>query len=271
MVLEAKAREILRGGYDLHVHASPSHSPRKLDDFELARQLDAYGMAGAITKSHYDATAGRAAIANRHSGAAAKLYGALALNRPVGGINPHAVDAAFRLGAKMIWLPTRDVKSGLGVTDDSGGLIGALYEVFDVVKAHHGWLATGHLKPEVSARVCREGLARGVNMILTHPDSKSTNVPVDVQVALAREGVMVEKAWGNVYNGYLSAAAMAESIRRIGPERVFLVTDYGQVDSPMPCEGMLAFVTAMLEQGLSEEELITMVRRNPARILGVGL
>ena len=269
MDFEGKARDILRGAYDLHVHAAPSHSPRALDDFELARQLDEYGMAGAISKSHYDSTAGRAAIANKYSGARARLYGSVALNRPAGGVNPYAVQAALKLGAKMVWLPTKDVKSGLGVTDERGELLPALYDVFDVVREYGAWLATGHLKPEVSARVCREGLARGVHMILTHPDSKSTNVPVETQAALAREGALVEKAWGNVYNGYLSAGDMAGTIRAIGPERVFLVTDFGQTDSPMPAAGMLAFVKALLENGFREEEIITMVRRNPARILGL--
>lgn len=267
--MDERVRELMRGAYDLHVHAAPSHTPRALDDFELARQMDLYGMAGAVTKSHYDPTAGRAAIANKYSGAASRLYGAVALNRPAGGLNPYAARSALELGAKIVWLPTRDVKQGLRAVGDGGEPLPEIYEIFEVVKSFSAWLATGHIKPEESRAVCLAGLERGVNMILTHPDSKSTWVPLEVQTDLASRGVMVEKAWGNVYNGYISAREMAESIRLIGPDRVFMVTDFGQADSPLPAQGMHDFIAAMLSEGISPDAVDKMVRANPRRILGL--
>ena len=265
---EVKVRELMRGGYDLHVHAAPSHSKRAVDDFELARQLDEYGMAGAITKCHYEPTGARAAIANRYSGAKARLFGAIALNRPVGGINPYAVESALKLGAKMVWLPTKDVKAGLKVVDENGALLPQVYEVFDVVKKFGAYLATGHITPAESDTVIRAGLKEGVNMILTHPDSKSVAAPLEMQLALAKEGAMIEKTWGNVHNGHISAEAMVESIKLIGSEHVFLVTDFGQADSPMPVQGIHDFVSALLRGSIRESDIITMLRTNPARIVG---
>ena len=86
-----EARELLEGAYDLHVHTNPSHFKRSQDDFELARTLDRYHMAGAVIKVHYGATQSRAILTNAHSGAQAKLYGAVTLDWPVGGLNPYAV------------------------------------------------------------------------------------------------------------------------------------------------------------------------------------
>ncbi len=266
--LRIQALELMHGGYDLHVHAAPSHRQRLLDDFELAYELDRYKMAGAITKSHFDPTAGRAAIANLHSGAKARLYGAVTLNLPVGGLNPYAVESALELGAKMIWLPTVDVKRGLYVVTPEGTLVPELYQIFDLVKKHGVFLATGHIKPEESMVVCQEGIKCGVKMILTHPDAKNMTMPLENQVFLARKGTMIEKAWGNVYKGFISAEAMLNTVHEIGAESIFLVSDFGPKDCPYPTEGIREFIELLLQDGVSEECIKKMVCKTPAHIIG---
>lgn len=54
------ATELLRGDYDLHIHTSPSHCPRLLDNFTLVEQAAKAGMAGVMLKSHYEPTGARA-------------------------------------------------------------------------------------------------------------------------------------------------------------------------------------------------------------------
>ena len=78
----AQVSELLAGAYDLHVHTSPSVFPRMEDGFELVQEADAAGMAGVMLKSHYEPTALRAELINRHSGCKAQVYGGLALNWP---------------------------------------------------------------------------------------------------------------------------------------------------------------------------------------------
>ena len=39
-----EAKELLRGGYDLHAHSFPSHVSRSVDDFELLEQAAGAGM-----------------------------------------------------------------------------------------------------------------------------------------------------------------------------------------------------------------------------------
>ena len=53
-----EAKELLRGGYDLHAHSFPSHVSRSVDDFELLEQAAGAGMAGVMIKNHYESTAG---------------------------------------------------------------------------------------------------------------------------------------------------------------------------------------------------------------------
>ena len=280
-VTDAKVRAVLRGAYDLHAHPKPSHFTRCLDDFEFARACDEYGMAGAMIKSHYDPTPGRAIIANLHSGAKATMYGGVALNQPVGGLNKYQVETCLKMGGILVWLPTRDashvMKGGGKATDflqrepievltPEGKPVPAIYEVFEAVKKYNAYLATGHVSPEEADVICREGVRCGVNMILTHPDSKTNKMALEGQIALAKLGVLVEKVWDNVLNGYITAEEMARYMKAIGPEHCFMTTDNGQKGKP-PCQGMYDFVKAMLEQGLSEEDLVWMVRTNPKKII----
>ena len=280
---EEQVREIVRGGYDLHTHTNPSHFVRALDDVELARQCDEYGMAGVMIKSHYDSTAARTILGNRYGGAKATLYGGVALNRPVGGLNRYAAECTLKLGGKIIWLPTRDAENclkkgpkpndffdrpSIQVLDQEGKPVPEIYEIFAVVKKYGAYLATGHISPAESLVICREGNACGVRMILTHPDWKQTKVPLKDQVALAQNGVMIEKVWGNVCNGHITAAEMADSIRTIGASHIYLVTDFGQMDNPSPAAGICDFVRALLREGIPPEVLKTMLCTNPEQIVG---
>ncbi len=268
---EQQIRTILRKSYDLHVHTAPSHRPRSLDDFGFLMELDKFEMAGGIIKNHNTPTSERAALVNQHGNAKAKLYGAIALNCSVGGINPAAVKSALDAGAKMVWLPTLDVKRGLSALSEKGELRPEVYEIFDLVKEYKVGLATGHLPPKESLIVCKEAIRCRVDkMILTHPDAKKIEIPLENQIAVAHAGVMIEKVWGNVYDGLLSSEEMAASLNQIGAEHIFLTTDFGQKNKPLPSMGMHDFVQAMLNEGISENDLITMVRHVPAQLLNAG-
>lgn len=280
----ALAAELLRGAYDLHMHAAPSPFNRKLDDYQLLQEADRAGMAGILLKSHYESTAARAMLANEHGGCAAKAYGALALNRPVGGLNPYAVHNALKRNARIIFMPTRDASNSLvsgdmpgdffrrpGVTvlDAEGRLKPEVYDIMDAVLQYDAALATGHLSPEESLLLCREGRKRGVRMILTHPEFSRTVIPAEVQKEMADIGVWIEKTWYNIGEKECTAEDMAAHIRAAGAQHCFMVTDRGQAAREAPAEAMALFIAAMLEQGFSAEEITRMTHDNPRAILAV--
>src|SRR5258705_8993586 len=95
------------GAYDLHVHSAPDLFPRIADDRQMVADAAAKGFAGVVMKNHFEGTASRAKLAAPEAGRL-KVYGSLVLNRYVGGVNPHAAEAALRLGARIIWMPTLD-------------------------------------------------------------------------------------------------------------------------------------------------------------------
>lgn len=281
------ALDIIRGGFDLHTHTEPSAFSRALDDFELLREADELGMAGVLIKAHYGSTAPRAALLNRSGHYRAKAFGGLVLNHPTGGLNPYSVENALKMGASIIWMPTRDsancltygdmpgdffTRPGISVfapADRSGSakLRTEVREIFEIVKRYDGWLATGHLSTEESILLCREGRKAGVNMILTHPEWDRTKIPGTIQQELAALGVLVEKNWLNLAEGSVTPSEMASNIRLAGVDHVYLATDRGQAGAEHPAEGMLRFIQTLLREGFSHAELETMVRTVPARIV----
>src|SRR6478752_4321030 len=75
----ARARELVRGAYDLHVHVEPDMAQRRIDGVALARRFGELGLAGFVLKSHYVPTAERAAVVRRVVPGVDAL-GAIALN-----------------------------------------------------------------------------------------------------------------------------------------------------------------------------------------------
>ena len=57
-----RARALVRGAYDLHVHVAPDVPERRIDDVALAHRCAEVGLAGFGLKSHYTSTAERAQI-----------------------------------------------------------------------------------------------------------------------------------------------------------------------------------------------------------------
>src|SRR5512142_2602501 len=102
-----RARELLKGAYDTHMHVAPDVVERKIDDVSLAHRFAELGMDGFVLKSHYGSTAERASVV-RAAVPGVDVLGAISLNRAVGGMNPLAVAIAAREDARTVWFPTVD-------------------------------------------------------------------------------------------------------------------------------------------------------------------
>src|SRR5580765_6779325 len=102
-----RARALVRGAYDLHVHVAPDVPERRIDDVALAHRCAEVGLAGFGLKSHYTSTAERARIVSA-AVPGVRAIGTITLNWAVGGMNPLAVEIAAREGARIVWMPTVD-------------------------------------------------------------------------------------------------------------------------------------------------------------------
>ena len=85
----------LAGVIDLHAHVAPEtealNFKRSVDAIEAAQIARIYGMRGLVFKEHTTETASWAYLVSQIV-PGIELFGGIVLNRPVGGINPAAVE-----------------------------------------------------------------------------------------------------------------------------------------------------------------------------------
>lgn len=290
----ARARELVRGAYDLHVHVEPDLARRRIDDLGLARRFAEVGLAGFVLKSHYAPTAERAAVV-RAAVPGVDARGAIALNNGVGGLNAQAVEIAAREGARIVWLPTVDAENEARtdgarpdkqpvwrvISDELAAAgVGAgpvalrdedLALVLSVVTRHGLVLATGHLGRAEIHRVVDAAIGAGVaHVLVTHPDYPTQGVPVAEQRELAGRGALLERCFAPIHTGKVTWEQTFDAIRATGPERNVLSTDLGQVTNPPVEDGLALMADRLLEAGFGEDDVRVMAVANTRRLAGAG-
>ena len=102
------ARELLQGAIDIHVHFAPDpYAERRLTADVLVQNARTAGLAGLVLKSHEYPTQPLAWLLDRQNDDI-NVYGGLALDHGVGGLNMEAVSVSLSIGAKVVWMPTCD-------------------------------------------------------------------------------------------------------------------------------------------------------------------
>jgi hypothetical protein len=275
--------------FDLHVHTAPDVQPRLGDDREVVAMYERAGFSGCVLKAHYDATAGRARAAGY--GSPVRVYGALALNHHVAGLNPEAVAAALAMGARVIWMPTADshtqeaaglprlcrTRPGLSSTtyaippldpaiEDRVRRIVALVAEADAV------LATGHLSTTEIAWLLPVARAAGVRrLLLTHPSWTVPAMSAGDAAELAGEDACVEiTAYQLLHQPGVTAATLAGFARTVGLQRIVLSSDAGQPDSPPPPDALRQLVDALAGEGLDRGALLECASGRPEALVTPG-
>jgi hypothetical protein len=274
------------GAYDLHVHSSPDLFPRIADDVQMVTDAAAKGFAGVVMKNHFEGTASRAQLAAR-SVSGLKVYGGLVLNRYVGGVNPCAVEAALRMGARIVWMPTLDSachraafgfgggfaaqSSGLETEGEGisiireGRLLPEAREVMALVKERGAALATGHVSFEEIRALVDESAAQGFRkLILTHPYDRAPGLTLAQVGSLARPHVRVEFVFCSITPNwrFTDAATIAHCIKTLGAARFVISSDGGQAHNPMPADGYRRFVAALHAEGVAASDFRVMCLDN---------
>ena len=99
-------RELLKGLVDMHIHGSPSIAPR-IETWEFLKEMDEAGYRAVCIKEHFIPTTGLAYMINKEPCAPrTEVVSSLVFNNALGGLNIMALDAAVKLGAKQIFMPT---------------------------------------------------------------------------------------------------------------------------------------------------------------------
>jgi hypothetical protein len=294
-----RARALVRGGYDLHVHVAPDVPERRIDDVALAHRCAEVGLAGFGLKSHYTSTAERARIVSA-AVPGVRAIGTITLNWAIGGMNPLAVEIAAREGARIVWMPTVDSPAetagrtepkpgdkvpqwaklqhelrelgfsveAVEVTDDTGGLLPETRLVLETIARHGMILATAHLGRNDTFAVADGAFAAGVQtVVITHPEFTCQNFSIEDQVALAEKGCLIERCLTTPYSGKTTYEHVFEGVRAVGVERNFFSSDCGNPDYPPVEDGLAIWADELLEAGFSDDEIRTMVVEGSRRLV----
>ena len=272
--------QTLEGAIDLHAHAAPDGTPRKVDALELARLAKAAGMRAIVIKNHYEPTASLAYLV-REVVPDIEVFGGISLDLTVGGVNPAAVEWLTKVEGgygKVVWLPTFDSEAQVKLSGQQrpfapvtrdGKILPEVLAVIGLAAQHDLVLETGHSAPQESLLIIAEAKRQGVEHVLvTHAmNSPGGSMTLDELREAAKLGALLELVYSPLNEEQLRKEA--DAIRAIGAASFVLSSDLGQPPNPLHTDGLLALYRGLMGQGISAGDIDTMSRKNPARLLGL--
>jgi hypothetical protein len=294
-----RVAKILEGAVDLHVHPAPSPLPRRIDAAEAANLAADAGFRAIVVKSHHHSTV-TDVLALQSQGTISddvQVFGGVALNGPVGGLNPKAVDLTLKLGGKIVWFPTiaspqhikhhaehpnlKFPKLAVNLQPETpvdvfanGDLKPEVYEILESIKEADAILASGHMAPDRITAVFEAAREIGVRrMIVNHPnfvieasyeDGKRW---VELGAYIEHSLCMYDEE-SSFYHWDIDT--LVGWIEAVGAGRSTLGSDLGQMNNPLPTDSFRKIVGKLLDRGLGEGDVRRMVSDNPAELLGVA-
>ena len=256
-----------------------------------------------MLKSHVSITADRAKLAQKAVGDGISVYGMVCLNPAVGGINPGAVQMAIESGAKAVWMPSMWAENHAQYVRKTGSRMGyetmgfefpekgetilnnndkikpEVLDILRMVSDQDLMLSTGHLNLHEANLLLDEANKFGIRKLLVHTVNYHVlNYPLVEQKRLVEKGAFLEfgftslpgPVWGPADpSRNISLDDVCTSIRSVGAEHCILTTDSGQITSPPPIEGMRQWIELLKLKGFNQNELDTMTKINPAKLLGL--
>jgi hypothetical protein len=200
--------EELAGIIDVHQHVGPATQlsiARTLDAIGTAEIAKRHGMRAIVFKQHYLETASWAYLVSRMV-PGIQLFGGIALNRSVGGLNPNAVEqvATFAGGfGRVVYFPTFESEhcnpgSPIAVPiSKNGQLLPAVYDVLAVMAKYDMSMSTGHSSPQESLMLIKAAKEKGVNRIyVQHPMLQKVGMSIEQQKEAAKMGALLEYVIG---------------------------------------------------------------------------
>lgn len=281
-------QERLAGVIDMHIHSAPDVRQRKMNDLEIMEAAITVGIRAVVIKSHHVPTADRAALVNAvkaekyGSEQEFTMFGGIALNRFVGGINPWAVETALKLGGKVVWMPTNTAENHCRkeggenpvICVSGNQVVQPLHDIFELIKEYDAVLATGHISPTECLIVTEAARTAGVEkIVITHPEFHIVGMTIEEQLRLARDyDVMFERVYAQPLGGGIYKKNLAdnvEAIRMLGTANTIVSTDGGQMQNPKWNLTIAEYVDYLHDSGFTQKEIDQMTKINPAAMLGI--
>ena len=287
----------LNGVIDLHVHAGPSVANRYVDGAEMMYLAKRAGYRAFVIKDHYFPTMMSAKIVENHLNNTTniRVFGGIALHNSVGLFNLNALDAAYGMGAKFVWMPTVSSKRhidehkghfpGSGnmtvpehpvyYLDERGELIPEVVQVLRFIKEHEDLiLSTGHGSvAEIDKLLHKAAEMKIQKVIVNHPhfligasmDDISRWAALGAYIEL-NSGVFTEVS----RTGVVPHSVIRDILDVVPMEQIVVDSDFGQMVNGDPVAHHAQFLDVLLnEMKLSEAQVAMMAKETPAKLLGI--
>lgn len=287
-------REILRGAIDLHVHAGPSVARREVDAGDMLKEGLECGYRAFVVKDHYFPTMMSAQLVEKHLGSdKIKVFGGIALNNSVGGINVKAVDAAYAMGAKFVYMPTVSANHhieehkghfpGAGAMslnekpiiyiDQKGNLQQEVKDLVEYVAKTDLILATGHGSVNELEALIPAAIEAGVKKVFVNHPFFLIGASVEQIAKWAKMGAYIELnacVFPPSKFGSVSFEVLSKIFETVSIDKLVLDSDFGQKGNGSPVEGLYTFIQILMKDlKITEEQINKMLKNTPAKLLGL--
>lgn len=288
------SREILKGLIDIHVHAGPSIARRELDAVEMLKEAETAGYAGFLVKDHYFPSMLGTKMVEKHLGnGTCKVYGSMALNNSVGLFNLKALDTARQMDAKIIYFPTVSTKKHIDdhatgafigggkskiveepiiYVDEDGVMDPKAVKVLEYMAEYDMVLGTGHGNIWEVDHLVDKAFELGVSRVLVNHPQYNVGASYEQMAKWAKMGAFIElnvcvfESGSKI--GDVPDIVAKKMIEACGVDHIILDSDLGQINNGSPVEGMYNFITFLMSEfGITEDEINTMTKINPAKLL----
>lgn len=295
---ESRATEVadlLVGAVDLHCHSGPAAMPRTLGHTKAFRMaLDAKFKALLYKDHYYVGMPHCAVIKEIYPEADIQLFSGVALNNASGGVNPHAVDHAIKLGGKIVWFPTFAAKNHieayasksfpktakpmlppipLSVLDANGKLIDEAKQCCDLIAEGDIILAGGHLHVGELFVLFEEAARRGVKkMMVNHPTYIVGCSDDDIR-GLVELGAYMEHSICMFIPGRAKqhdGQDLLHLVEVAGVDRTIFSSDLGLTQAPLPVDGYRMIVSLMLDLQMPRADIRKLISTNAAGLLNLA-
>ena len=285
--------DLLKGAIDLHCHSGPSVMPRRLNHVEAIREGEEAGLRAILFKDHYYSVTPVAALLDEIMPGTVKLLTGVPCNNTTGGINPYAVEHGFKLGARLVWMPTFSAANHirhshrksflptkdkmldptmLTVVDERGKLKDEVFQVLDLIAQYDAVLSAGHLHISEIWPLFTEAKARGITRLLVnHPTFLIGCTPPDM-AELAKMGAYLEHSccmWAGVQGKNYSHDSLIMCIEAGGVPNTIIGSDLGQVGNPTPVEGLRYVIQMLIDLNYGDDDIRAMIGGNATTLMGL--
>jgi len=282
-----RIEKLMDRAIDIHIHCRPDpYMARIGDQIDLAIAACQAGMAAIlfgephqVPSSFLQAQTQKVVNqwADEHGKTRLDVFGGIALNYPVGGLNPAAVVASARIGGRVVWPPGVDsshyykvlgVPGGIDILDEDDNVVPAMKEILNLIAEGDLVLNMSCLGVKDVFYLIDEAKKIGVKrMNVVHPNQLTSLMTVEQMKIAADKGAFIELSCVDFVPPHFSWDVFMEAYELVGPDRMIASSDNGCFEFLTPVVAMRAYITGMLTHGIPDNDVEKMIKTNPRELL----